>query len=228
MDERFVNPKLAEAMKLAAMGLNVSWEGLRRTEEGLVAADLTISVAVVAVKYNIYLSGDVIELRFESTDRGRVEVAVRMLRLVGVRAEVKKAGGGNVWYIVATTDRLAAGDEKLRKALAEIVRAAVEKGWVDEKRAEGWLKKLEEGRVLKEGWPEYYVGLNKGALVIRFSSTNPDSIAREVQRLRDMGLEEGKHFTVKMPEGGKKGYVSILKEGLAYAAWLSVYGCCKQ
>ena len=145
MDERFVNPKLVEAMKLAAMGLNVSWEELRRTEEGLVAADLTISGDVVAVKYNIYLSGDVIELQFESTDRGRVEVAARMLRLVGVRAEVKKAGGGDVWYIVATTDRLAAGDEKLRKALAEIVRAAVEKGWVDEKRAEGWLKKLESG-----------------------------------------------------------------------------------
>jgi len=27
-----------------------------------------------------------------------------------------------------------------------------------------------------------------------------------------------------MPEGGKAGYVRILKEGLAYAAWLSVYG----
>jgi hypothetical protein len=58
---------------------------------------------------------------------------------------VKKAGGGVVWYAVATTDRLAAGDEKLRKALAEIVRATVEKGWVDEKRAEGWLKNLESG-----------------------------------------------------------------------------------
>jgi hypothetical protein len=145
MDERFVNPKLVEAMKLAAMGLNVSWEGLRRTEEGLVAADLILSVAGIANKYNIYLSGDVIKLQFESTDRGRVEVAARMLRLVGVRAEVKKAGGGDVWYIEATTDKLAAGDEKLRKALAEIVRAAVEKGWVDKKRAEGWLKKLESG-----------------------------------------------------------------------------------
>jgi hypothetical protein len=43
-----------------------------------------------------------------------------------------------------------------------------------------------------------------------------------------MGLEEGKHFTVKMPEGGGKGYVSILKEGLTYAAWLSVYGSGRQ
>ncbi len=39
-----------------------------------------------------------------------------------------------------------------------------------------------------------------------------------------MGLEEGKHFTVKMPEGGKAGYVYIRREGLAYAAWLSQYG----
>jgi hypothetical protein len=39
-----------------------------------------------------------------------------------------------------------------------------------------------------------------------------------------MGLEEGRHFTVKMPEGGGMGYVRVLREGLAYAAWLSVYG----
>jgi hypothetical protein len=39
-----------------------------------------------------------------------------------------------------------------------------------------------------------------------------------------MGLVEGVHFTVKMPKGGREGYVSILKEGLAYAAWLSVRG----
>jgi len=33
---------------------------------------------------------------------------------------------------------------------------------------------------------------------------------------------------VKMPEGGKAGYISILKEGLAYAAWLSVHGSGEQ
>jgi hypothetical protein len=31
-----------------------------------------------------------------------------------------------------------------------------------------------------------------------------------------------------MPEGGGRGYVSILKEGLAHAAWLSVYGSGEQ
>jgi hypothetical protein len=39
-----------------------------------------------------------------------------------------------------------------------------------------------------------------------------------------MGLEEGRHFTARMPEGGREGYVSILKEGLARTAWLSVRG----
>ncbi|MFZ8837467.1 MAG: hypothetical protein ACO2PM_00735 [Pyrobaculum sp.] len=43
-----------------------------------------------------------------------------------------------------------------------------------------------------------------------------------------MGLEEGGHFTVKMPEGGRAGYVSVLKEGLAHAAWLSVHSSGRQ
>ncbi len=43
-----------------------------------------------------------------------------------------------------------------------------------------------------------------------------------------MGLEEGRHFSVKMPEGDRDGYVSVLKEGLAYAAWLSVHGSGEQ
>jgi hypothetical protein len=79
--------------------------------------------------------------------------------------------------------------------------------------------------VLKEGWPKYHVGLaSSGALEVKYQSTDPDSIAREAQRLRDMGLVEGVHFTVKMPEEGRDGYVYIRREGLAYAAWLSVYG----
>jgi hypothetical protein len=39
-----------------------------------------------------------------------------------------------------------------------------------------------------------------------------------------MDLVEGVHFTVKMPEGGKKGYVYIRRKGLERAAWLSVHG----
>jgi len=115
-------------------------------------------------------------LQFRSTDRGRAELAARLLRLVGVSAEVQKEGDRDVWYVKATTDMLMAGREEFREAIAEIVRKAVTNGWVDAGKAEGWLKELEEGRVLKEGWPEYLVKLAKGALEVRFSSTNPDSI----------------------------------------------------
>jgi hypothetical protein len=224
-DDRLKSHKLAEAVELGAEGLSVSWEGLRRTEKGLVAADLTISAAGVAVKYNVYLRGDAFVLLFRSADRGRVELAARLLRLTGVSAEVQKESGRDIWYVYATTDMLAAGREELRKVLAEFVRAAVK----NEKKAEYWLEKLERGRVLKEGWPKYKVGLaGSGALEVKYRSPNPDSIEREVQRLRDMGLVEGVHFTVKMPEGGEKGYVSVLKEGLAYTAWLSVHGSGRQ
>ncbi len=67
-----------------------------------------------------------------------------------------------------------------------------------------------------------------GALDVRYRSANPDGIERKAQRLRDMGLEEGVHFTVKMPEEGRDGYVYIRREGLAYATWLSVRGEGKQ
>jgi hypothetical protein len=203
--------------------VEVRVDNIRRTEKDHVAADLIISEGGVAVKYNVYLR-DAIVLEFRSTDRSRVELAAILLRHAGVTAEVKKVGDRDEWHVEVTTDMLAAGREELRDALAEVVKTAIKNGWVDAGKAERWLKKLEEGRVLKEGWPEYHVGLINGALVVKFGSTNPDSIKRETQRLKEMGLKEGRHFTVKMPEEGREGYVYIRKEGLAYAAWLSVRG----
>jgi hypothetical protein len=150
----------------------------------------------------VYLRGDAIELEFQSTDRSRAELAALLLRHAGVDAEVKKEDVGDKWYVRATTDKLAAGRKELRNAIAEIVRKAVEKGWVDAGKAEGWLEKLEKGRVLKEGWPKYLVKLSSsGALEVKYQSTNSGNIEREAQRLKEMGLEEGRHFTVKMPEG---------------------------
>jgi hypothetical protein len=222
---RLKNHKLAEAVRLRAGGLNIRWEGLRRTSRGLVVADLIISEGNTKIKYNVYLSGDVIKLEFASTDRSRVELAARLLRLAGVTAEVRKVGDRDVWRVWVTTNKLAAGYEELRKALAQIVKKAMENGWVDADKAEGWLEKLEGGVTLMEGWPRYHVGLKDSALEVSFGSTDPVSIEDEARRFRDMGLEEGKHFSVKMPEeDGGKGYVYILKEGLAYAAWLSVHG----
>jgi hypothetical protein len=176
-------------------------------------------MAGVAVKDNVYLS-DKIEVEFQPTDRSRAELAAQLLKLTGVGAEVRREGGRDVWYVIATTNKLAVGREELRKALAEFFRAALR----NKKKAEHWLEKLERGRVLKEGWPEYLMKLVKGALVVRFGSTSPESIKREAQRLREIGLEEGVHFTVKMPEGNKKGYVNILRRawrtppGSPYAA----------
>jgi hypothetical protein len=202
--------------------VEVRLDSIRLTKKGRVAADLIISVGGVAVKYNVYLRETDILIKFASTDRSRVELAARLLRHAGVGAEVKREGDKGEWYVRATTDMLAAGREELRKALAEIVETARKS--VGEEKAKRWLEKLEKGRVLKEGWPKYQVRLVEGALVVSFRSTNLDNIKQEAQRFRKMGLVEDVHFTVKMPEGGREGYVSILREGLAYAAWLSVRG----
>jgi hypothetical protein len=223
-DERVINHKLDEAVELGAGKLDIRWEGLRQTKGGPVAADLIISEGGADVKFNVYLQKE-IALQFDSTDRGRAELAARLLRRAGVSAEVKKAGDRDEWYVIVYTDRLAAGRKELRGVLAEIVRKAAENGWVDAGKAGRWLEKLEKGRALREGWPKYYVGLSgSGALAVEYRTTNPGNIEREVQRLRAMGLVEGVHFSVRMPEGGKRGYVSIRSEGLAYAAWLSVHG----
>jgi Fe2+ transport system protein FeoA len=168
----------------------------------------------------------VIGLQFQSTDQSRAELAARLLRLAGVGAEVRRVG--DEWQVVVYTGKLAAGHERLRWALAEIVEAVRSNGWVDEKRAERWLKKLEKGRVSKEGWPMYYVGLNDDAPVVIFSSTKSDRIEQVAQKFREMGLKEGKHFTVKMPKGGKEGYVFISSVGLRRAARLSVHGSGRQ
>ncbi len=108
---------------------------------------------------------------------------------MGVGAEVKKVGSRDIWYVETTADMLTAERGELRKALAEVVREAVTRGWVDAGKAVGWLEKLEEGRVLMEGWPKYEVGLSSsGALEVRFGSTSPDSIERGHSGLGRWGL----------------------------------------
>jgi len=205
----YLSDKFNEFVKETRVEVHLDKNSIRRTEKGRVAADLIISEAGVAVKYNVYLRRDDILLQFRSADRSRVELAALLLRHAGVSAGIGKVDGGDSWYVVATTDKLAAGREELRKALAEIVKTARDNGWVDAGKAEQWLEKLEEGLTLMQGWPKYKVRLVKGTLEIRFGSTDPDSIEREAQRLREMGLVEGVHFTVKMPEGSGKGYAYI-------------------
>ncbi len=98
-DERIINHKLAEAVKLGAEGFDIRWEGLKRTEGGLVVADMIISEGNTKIKYNIYLSGDVIKLEFASTDRSRVELAARLLKRAGVTAEVRKVSSRDAWRV---------------------------------------------------------------------------------------------------------------------------------
>jgi len=220
----YLSKKFEKFVKEARLEVLLDKNSIRLTDGGNVTADLTISEAGIAVKYNVYLSEKAIKLQFVSTDRSRVELAAWLLKLAGVDAEVKKEGGRDVWRIDITTNRLAAGRKELRDALVELIRAAVEKELVNAGKAEQWLEELERGRVLKEGWPMYEMGLKDGALVVRYRSPNPGNIERVAQWLEKRGLKRGDHFSVKTPEGGKAGYVSILSEGLAYAAYLSVHG----
>jgi hypothetical protein len=144
----YLSDKFNEFVEVARVEVRLG--DVRPTKSG-VAADLIISEAGIAVKYNVYLREKAIELQFRSTDRSRVELAALLLRHAGVGAEVKKEDCRDVWYVWVTTDKLAAGHKELRDAIAEIVRRAAQSGWVDANKAEGWLEEPERGRVLKEG-----------------------------------------------------------------------------
>jgi hypothetical protein len=111
---------------------------VKLTDGGNVAADLIISGGGVAVKYNVYLSENAVKLQFRSTDRGRGELAARLLKLTGVSAEVKRKGDGVGWYVRASTVVLASAREELRKALAVIIKTALARGWTPERRSDGW------------------------------------------------------------------------------------------
>jgi hypothetical protein len=176
-------------VKLAAEGLDIRWEGLRRrTEGGLVAADLIISVGGVAVRCNVYLRENAIELKFQSKDRSRVELAARLLRLVGVDAELERDSSRDVWRVYAYTDVLASASEELRASLANIVRRAVEHGWVDEEKARRWLEKLEGGVVAWEG-KKFMVRLSgSGALEVSFRSTSRKSVEDVIREFKAVGL----------------------------------------
>ncbi len=53
--------------------------GVKLTDGGSATADLIISGGGVAVKYNVCLSENAVKLQFCSTDRGRGELAARLL-----------------------------------------------------------------------------------------------------------------------------------------------------
>jgi hypothetical protein len=216
----YLSEKFNEFMKETQVEVQLDKNSIRRTKRN-VSADLTLSEAGVAVKYNVYLRENKVELQFLSTDRSRAELAARLLKRAGVNAEVKKVGNEDVWQVRATTDKLAAGHEELREALAEIVKTARDKGWVDEKKARRWLEKLEKGMAAWEG-KKFMVRLVEGVLVVRFSSTSRESLEEVAREFKAMGLVEGVHFTVRW--GGERGHVYLLAEGVRRLAWVSTYG----
>jgi hypothetical protein len=217
----YLSDKFDEFVKEAQVEVQLDKNSIRLTDGGNVAADLTISEAGVAVKYTVYLRKYIL-LEFQSTDRSRVELAARLLRLAGVSAEVKrKEDGRGEWRVEATTDMLAAGREELGKALAEIVKTARDNGWVDEKKARRWLEKLEKGVATWEG-KKFSMRVVEGALEVRFNPTSRESLEEVAREFKAMGLEEGVHFTVRW--GGERGHVYLLAEGVRRLAWVSTYG----
>jgi uncharacterized protein YkuJ len=214
----YLSDKFNEFMKETQV--EVQLDNIRQTER-YVVADLIISVGSAAVKYNVYLRKDYILLRFYSTDRRRVELATLLLRHAGVSAEVKKEGGRDVWYVEATTDRLAAGCKELRDAVRKVVEEALKNGRVDEKKARRWLEKLEKGMAVWEG-KKFEMRLVKGALVVSFSSADRESLEEVAREFKAMGLVEGVHFTVKW--SGRRGRVYLLTEGVRRLKWVSEHG----
>ncbi len=214
----YLSPKFEELVEEAKVEVRV--DNIRPTKSGA-AADLIISEGGVAVKYNVYLREDAVVLDFLSTDRSRAELAARLLKLVGVNAEVKKVGDRDEWRVEATTDMLAAGREELRKALAKVVETARGNGSVDERRARRWLEKLERGVAAWEG-KKFMVRFAKGALEVNFGSTSRESVEEMAREFKAMGLEEDVHFTVRWSEG--LGRVSLLAEGVRRLAWVSIHG----
>ncbi len=157
----YLSPKFEEFMTEAQVEVQLDKNSIRLTKSR-VAAYLTILEAGIAVKYNVYLRENAIKLQFQSTHRSRAELAAILLRHAGVTQMRKlEVGGRDVWYVYATTNKLAAGRNELRDALAEFVRETVARGWVDASKAEGWHKKLEKGLTLEEGWPMYSIQPNQ-------------------------------------------------------------------
>jgi hypothetical protein len=184
-----------------------------------IAGGAAAPVVIGGVRLRLYMRQTLVLTKYAKS-RGGAEAAAEALRAAGVAAEAREAAGG--WRVAVSVGRLAAAGVELREAVAKAVREAAEAGLVPEQRARRWLEALGRGRVPPRG---YGLTLSRsGAIMVRYITTNPDSIEREARRLADMGLVEGLHFTVKMPEGGRAGYVSVLKEGLVYAAWLAAGG----
>jgi hypothetical protein len=156
-----------------------------------------------------------------------------LLRAVGVRAEVKKEGGRDVWYIDVSTNALAADSvhEAVRKAVAEFLRQCREAGVLADDTYRRLAAKFERG-VPEWGDIKFSVWLTKdGSVVVEYQPRDPQSFRKAVELLRGLGMRdrcEGDwcmiHFTAREPEGSEKGIVYITADGLRYTGWLALHG----
>jgi hypothetical protein len=174
-----------------------------------------------------------VELRFDTTDRAEAERRAALLRAVGVSVDVRKRGNRDVWYIVATTNALAAESvhEAVRRAVAEFLGQCREAGVLAEDTYDRLVKKFERG-LPEWGEVRFSVLLTKnGAVNAWCQPRNPESFRKAVEFLRGLGMRdtcEGEwcfvHFTAKEPRGGEKGFVRITVDGLKYIGWLASRG----
>jgi hypothetical protein len=193
--------------------MEVKLAGIRRTEKGNVVAYLFLSDGVGGVKFRLYTRRRGAALGFDTTNKGRAELALRLLKELGVDAKVYHKKD---WHIFASLRGLAGADRTLKEAVTAAIVAAAERGWIDAKRAQRWVAKMGCVRT-------YSVGEK-----LAVYSKHPEVLECGAQRLREMGLVEGRHFTLKMPEDGAVGCLRILAKGLAYIAWLSIHGSGRQ
>jgi hypothetical protein len=197
-------------------------------------ARLVIEADGVTAEYQIRLhKSNNIELRFATTNREEAERRAAVLRAVGVRAEVKKEGGRDVWRISVTTNALAADSvhEALSRAVIEFLRRCREIGAIEENTYRRLAGKFEMG---VPEWDEvrFSAWLTKsGSVAVVYRPSDPQTFTKAVELLRGLGMRdrcEGEwcfvHFTAREPEGGRPGFVRITADGLRYIGWLALHG----
>jgi len=220
-EEGFIDHKLVEAVELGSKVSVQIEEGSWRRIKGA-AMNIYISAGGISGKFNLHLQEKVL-LEFRSTDRGEAELKARLLSLAGVKADVKKESGRNIWRIRATTDQLAEGNEELRRGLVKAVEEALRRGLIDEEKSKRWIEKFEAG---VSTWHEFKLNVavaGSGALYVDFQSTDPERIEKLKQKLESLGLGEGEHFVATW-RGGNRGYLYIKKEGIIELAHIAKHG----
>jgi len=227
-----LNPKAEKAVDMfrewaeEVGAVEVKLEAVEKTGK-LAKAVIAVKAGPWEAKYSVYLRKEV-ELQFASTDAERAYQMAHVLKLLGVKAEPKAAGGRSlgrhVWQIYATTDVLASKTvlPAFREAIARAVEEAARRGWIKGDTAERWAEKLREGVTTAEDKPKFEIRINnKGGLDIMYMTTNAERLAQYAERLKSLGLEEGVHFTTKPPKNGKLGALRITAEGVVKLAELS-------